>query len=126
LRRPEPVALKKGVGSSSKSVARPVREDQGVTRSHMAPGGPCASEGRRDPPRKDDPPKRPTEHEPSPHHLFDGSDHPDVDSLKRLSSKARSTPPVSPAMPPVFKHPVRRGPICACSTLRRRGSRAGL
>jgi hypothetical protein len=36
------------------------------------------------------------EHEPSPHHLYDGSDRPDSNSLKmRSSSKARLTLPVS-------------------------------
>jgi hypothetical protein len=48
-RRPEPAAHEKNMGSSSLSAARPVREDQPATRSHMAPGGSGASEVRRDP-----------------------------------------------------------------------------
>jgi hypothetical protein len=40
-------------------------------------------------------PKRLAEHEPSPHHLYDGSDCSDADFLKRHSSKARLTPPAS-------------------------------
>jgi hypothetical protein len=35
------------------------------------------------------------EHEPSPHHFFNGSDRPDADSLHRRSSRARSMTPMS-------------------------------
>jgi hypothetical protein len=65
-RRPKLVAREKGVGSSSRLTVCPIREDQWVTRSHMVPGGPGTSEVRRDPPRRDDPPRRPLEHEPPP------------------------------------------------------------
>jgi hypothetical protein len=91
LRRPEPAAHEKSMGSSSRSVARPIREDQWVTRSRTAPGGSSASEVRRDPPRRVDPPRRPEQQEPSPRHLFDGSDRTDTDSMQRRLSWARST-----------------------------------
>jgi hypothetical protein len=90
LRWPEPAAREKGVGSSSQSEARPIREDQRVTRSHKGPCGPGTSEGRRHPPRRDDPPRLLVEYEPLPRHLFDGSDYPDAGSLKRHSSRVRS------------------------------------
>jgi hypothetical protein len=90
-RRPEPAARKKNVGSSSRSAARPVREDQQAAHPRMAPGGSSASESRQDPPRQADLPRR-TEERATPHrHLFDGSDHPDSDSLQRRPSRARST-----------------------------------
>jgi hypothetical protein len=92
-RRPEPAAREKGAGSSLRSVALLVREDQRVTHSHMMLGSPGASEVRRDPPRQDDPPRMPVEHKPSPHHLFDGFDRPNTDSLQRRPSRARSTTP---------------------------------
>jgi hypothetical protein len=92
-RRPELATREKGAGSSSQSRARPIREDQRVIRSHTMPGVPCASERRRDPPHRDDPPKRPAEHKPSPCHLFDGSDHLEVDAHvnKDEESVARTT-----------------------------------
>jgi hypothetical protein len=60
-RRSEPVAREKGAGSSSQPGARPAREDQRDTRSQAAPSGSHASDGRRDLPCRDDPPKRPAE-----------------------------------------------------------------
>jgi hypothetical protein len=89
--QPEPATHEKSVGSSSRSVARPVREDQRATHSRMAPCGSGASEVRRDPPRRVDLPMRPEEHKPSPRHLFDGFDRLDTDSLQRHPSRARST-----------------------------------
>jgi hypothetical protein len=110
-----------------------------VTCSHMAPDGPGASEVRRDPPCRDDPPRRPVEHEPSPRHFFDGSDHPDSDSMQRHSSRARlmtstSTPSAPqgdrlrrrPAAPLIFDHLGRRSPGRTCFPPHWRGSRAGL
>jgi hypothetical protein len=136
--RPESATREKGAGSKSLSGACPTRQDQRVTHSHTALGGPHASEGRRDPPRRDDPPKQPTEHEPSPRHLYDNSDHSDADSLRWCSSKVRSTPPASapsapqgadlsvpPAAPPIFNHPGRQGPDVHVS-LSWRGSGADL
>jgi hypothetical protein len=51
--RPEPAACGKNTSSSSnsRSVARPVREDQQAARPRMAPSGLSASEAWRDPPR---------------------------------------------------------------------------
>jgi hypothetical protein len=98
--RPEPTTRGKDVGSSSRSEARLVREDQRVTRSRTAPRGSGTLEGQRDLPRRDDPPRWPVEHEPSPHHLFDSSDRQDADSLQRRSLRARSTMPAStPSVP---------------------------
>jgi hypothetical protein len=47
--RPESATREKGAGSKSLSGACPTRQDQRVTHSHTALGGPHASEGRRDP-----------------------------------------------------------------------------
>jgi hypothetical protein len=68
-----------------------------VTHSQAALGARRASEGQRDPPNQDDPPRRLVKHEPHPppHHLYDDSDRPDAESLQRRSSKVRSTPPAS-------------------------------
>jgi hypothetical protein len=90
-RRPEPAAREKNASSSSRSVARPVREDQQVARPRMGPGGSSASEARRDPPCRVDPPRRSEERATPPCHLFDGSDRPDLDYLQRRPSRARST-----------------------------------
>jgi hypothetical protein len=81
------------MGWSSQSGARAIQKDQWVTRSQTVPGGPGASDGRTDLPRRDDPPRRPMEHEPSPRHLFDDSDHLDADSQQRRTSRERSTTP---------------------------------
>jgi hypothetical protein len=58
----------------------------------VAPGLPGAPEARRDPPCRADPPRRTEERTTPTRHIFDGSDHPDADSLKRRQSRARSTP----------------------------------
>jgi hypothetical protein len=51
-------------------------------------------------PRRVDPPKRSEERESSPRNLFDRSDHPDANSLRRCPSRARSTGSAStPSMP---------------------------
>jgi hypothetical protein len=57
--------------------------------------------GRRDPPHRDDLPRRSTERDSSSRHSFNDVEHPDSDSLRRhSSSKARSTPPASaPSVP---------------------------
>jgi hypothetical protein len=71
-----------------------------VTRFHPAPGGPGASEVRRDPPRRDDLPRRPEEHEPSPCYIFDDFDRLDTDSVQRCLSQVRSTSSAStPSVP---------------------------
>jgi hypothetical protein len=45
-------------------------------------------------------PRRPEEHGPSPRHLFNDSDRPDRDSLKRCPSRARlTTPALTPNAP---------------------------
>jgi hypothetical protein len=77
-RRPEPAAREENVSSSSRSVARPAREDQQAARPHAVPGGSSALEARRDPPRRV---HWSEERVTPPHHPFDGSDRPDSDSL---------------------------------------------
>jgi hypothetical protein len=84
-RRPVPTAHEKNVGLSSRSGARPAREDQRATRSRTAPSSSGASEARRDLPRRSE------ERAPPSRHLFNGSDCPDTDSLQKRPSRARST-----------------------------------
>jgi hypothetical protein len=88
---PVPMAHEKNVGWSSRSAAHPVREDQRATHSRTAPGGSGAPEVRRELPRRVDLPRWSEEQVPPSHHLFDGSDRPDSDSLLRCLSWARST-----------------------------------
>jgi hypothetical protein len=84
-------------------------------------------------------PRRPEEHEPSPRHLFNDSDHPDRDSLKRRPSRARLTTPAltpnvpqgggfgcHPTAPPIFDHLGWQSPERTCFPPCRRGPRAGL
>jgi hypothetical protein len=52
--RPEPAVCEGGTGSSSRSGARPVREDQWATHSPTTPGGLGASEVQRDQTRRGD------------------------------------------------------------------------
>jgi hypothetical protein len=56
LRWPETSVREKNAGSSSRSADRPAQGDQQAARPRMAPGGSGASEARRDPPRRADPP----------------------------------------------------------------------
>jgi hypothetical protein len=62
-----------------------------MVRPRVAPGGPGAPEARRDPPSRADPPRWSEDRQAPSRHLFDGSDRPDVDSLQRRRSRARST-----------------------------------
>jgi hypothetical protein len=81
-RRPQIATREKNVGSSSQSAACPAREDQQVVRPHVEPGGPSAPEALlRDPPHQSDPPRWSEERATPSHHLFDGFDRPDTDSL---------------------------------------------
>jgi hypothetical protein len=52
LRRPQTVVRDKKVGSSSRQVARPAREDQRTVRPRMAPSRTGASESQRAAPAK--------------------------------------------------------------------------
>jgi hypothetical protein len=90
-RRIESATREKNVDSSSRSAARPVREDQQATSSRTMPGGPSASEARRDPPHQVDLPIRSEEQVTPSRLLYDGSHHPDSDSLQRRPSRARSS-----------------------------------
>jgi hypothetical protein len=56
----------------------------------MEPSDPRASEARRDPPCRADPPRQSEERATPCRHLFDGSDRPDSDPLQRRPSRARS------------------------------------
>jgi hypothetical protein len=94
--RSEPVAREKGASSGSHHEVRPTQEDQRVTRSQAAPGGPHASEERADPPHRDDPPRWSAGRDSFSRHSSDDAPRRDPDSSKRWSSpKARSIPPSS-------------------------------
>jgi hypothetical protein len=85
-----------------------------------------APPSRRAPPRQADPPRRSEERPATVRQLFDGSDHPNSDSLQRRRSRARSTDLASmpsvpqeadsgatPAAPAVIAYPGRRSPGCS-------------
>jgi hypothetical protein len=100
--QPQAARRDKTVGSSSRLVATPVREDQRMTRSHATTGGTGAPEARRPAPRQADPPRRSDERPPSARQIYDGSECPDSDSLQRRRSRGRSSDSVStPSAPPV-------------------------
>jgi hypothetical protein len=83
-RRTQMAARDKNVGSSSRQVARPSREDQRTVRPHVAPSWTGASESQRTAPRQANPPPPPrrSEERPAPvRQLYDGSDRPDSESL---------------------------------------------
>jgi soluble lytic murein transglycosylase-like protein len=79
--RPQIAAREKNEGLSSRSAARPAREDRQVTRPCVVPSRRSTPEAWSDPPRRAIPPRRLEEQTTSSRHLFDGSDHPDADSL---------------------------------------------
>jgi hypothetical protein len=88
---PQTATRDKNVGFSSRQAARPAREDQRTVRPRVAPSRTGASESQRAAPRQTNPPRR-SEECPAPvHQLFDGSDHPNSDSLQRHRSRAKST-----------------------------------
>jgi hypothetical protein len=73
-----------------------------MTRSRATPGGTGAPELRRPVPRQAGPPRRSEERSSSARQLYDGSEHPDSDSLQRRRSWGRSSDSVStPSAPPV-------------------------
>jgi hypothetical protein len=95
----------KTVGSSSRPAAPPARVDQWSACSRAAPSRTGASEPQRPVPRHADPPRRSEERPVSARQLYDGSDHPDSDSLQRRQSRRRSSdsasmPSASPAEEP--------------------------
>jgi hypothetical protein len=90
-RHPHAAARDKAVGSSSRQVARPVREDQRMVRPRAAPSGTGASESQRSTPRQADPPRRSEERLASARQLYNGSDRPDSDSLQRGRSRGKSS-----------------------------------
>jgi hypothetical protein len=80
LRRPQVAACEKHAGSSLRPAACPAREDSRAVRPRVVPSGMGTTEVQRAPPRPADRPR-----------LFDGSIRPDLDSLQRRRSRARST-----------------------------------
>jgi hypothetical protein len=89
--RPQKAARDKNVGSSSRQAARPAREDQRTVCPRVAPSKMGASESQRAAPSQADPPRQSEERPALVRQLFDGSDHPDSDSLQRHRSRAKST-----------------------------------
>jgi hypothetical protein len=89
-RRLQTAARDKNVWSSSRQAARPVQEDQRTVRPRVASSGPGATGSQSAAPRQAEPPRR-SEERPTPaRQLYDGSDHPDFDSLQRRRSRAKS------------------------------------
>jgi hypothetical protein len=90
-RQPQTAAHDKTVGSSSRQAAHLAREDQRTISPHVAPSGTGAFESQRSAPRQADPPRRPEERPASARQLYDGSDHPNSDSLQRCRSRGRGS-----------------------------------
>jgi hypothetical protein len=101
-RRRQATERDKTIGSSSRQVARSARKDLRLVRPRVVPSRTGASETQRSVPRLVDPPRR-SEERPTPARLlYDGSDHPDSDSLQRHRSRGMSSDSVStPSTPPV-------------------------
>jgi hypothetical protein len=90
-RQPQAAVGDKIVGSSSRQAARPAREDQRTVQLRVAPSGTGASESKRSAPLQADPPRRSEERPTSARKFYDGSDHPDSDSLQRRRSRGKSS-----------------------------------
>jgi hypothetical protein len=73
----------KSWGPSSRQVDRPAREAQQAVCHHVAPSGTGTSEPQRSASRQADPARRSQERLTSARQLYDGSNHPDSDSLQR-------------------------------------------
>jgi hypothetical protein len=104
--RPWEAGRDKVVGSSSRPAAPPVRVSLRSTRSRTAPKGTGTPEPPRYAPRQIDPPRRSEEHSVPVRQLYDGSDHPDSESLQRRRSRGRSsdstsTPSAVPVAEPI-------------------------
>jgi hypothetical protein len=92
----------KVVGSSSRSAAPPARVGLRLTRSRTAPNETGTPEPLRSAPRQINPPRRSEERSVPVRQLYDGSDHPDYDSLQRRRSRRRSSDSTStPSVVPV-------------------------
>jgi hypothetical protein len=92
----------KVVGSSSRSASPPTRVGLRSTRSRTAPGGTGTPEPQGSAPHQIDPPRRSEERSMSVRQLYDDSDRPHSDSLKRRRSRGRSSDSAStPSAAPV-------------------------
>jgi hypothetical protein len=81
LRRPREAGRDKVVGSSSHPAAPPARVGLRSTRSRTSPSGTGTPEPPISVPRQIDRPRRSEERSVPVRQLYDGSDHPDSDSL---------------------------------------------
>jgi hypothetical protein len=90
-RRPREAGHDKVVGSSSRPAAPPVRVGLRSTRSCTTPRGIGTPEPPRSVPHQIDPPRRSEERSVPVRQLYDGSDHPNSDSLQRRRSRGRSS-----------------------------------
>jgi hypothetical protein len=104
-RRSQAAGRDKTVGSSSRQTAPPARVDQRSFRSRATPSLTGASESQRPVPRPGDPPRRSEERPTSARQLYDGSDHPDSDSLQRRRSQGRSSDSASTPSAPLVAEP---------------------
>jgi hypothetical protein len=95
----------KTTGSVSRQVTRPTREDQRMVHPRAVPSGTSASEPQRSAPRQVDTPRRSEERPASTCQLYDGSDHPDSDSLQRRRSQGRSSDSASTSSAPPVAEP---------------------
>jgi hypothetical protein len=86
-----------------------------MVRPRAVPSGAGASELQRSAPRQVNPPRRSEERLASARQLYDGSDHPDSDSLQRHRSRGRSSDSAStPSAPPVAEPSAARGACSHC------------
>jgi hypothetical protein len=90
-RRPQATGHDKIEGLRSRQGAPPARVDQRPVRSRAVPSGTGAFEPQKPVPRQADPPRRSEEHPASACQLYNSSDCPDSDSLKRHRSQGRSS-----------------------------------
>jgi hypothetical protein len=104
-RQSQATARNKTVSSSSRQVARPAQVDQRTVRPRVALSRTGTSEPQRSMPLQADPPRRSEERPTSACQLYDGSDHPDSNSLQRRRSLARSSDSASMLSAPQVAEP---------------------
>jgi hypothetical protein len=103
-RRPQAATRDKNVGSSSRQAAHPAREDQRKVRVCAEPSRTGVTGSQSAAPCQAYPPRRSEERPTLACQLYDGSDHPDSDSLQRRRSRGKSADSVSaPSAPQVME-----------------------
>jgi hypothetical protein len=100
LRRPQSAARDKNVGSSSRQVAHPAREDQRTARARAEPSMTGITGSQSAAPHQADPPRQLEERPVPARQLYDGSDPPDSDSLPRCRTRGKSTDSTSTSSAP--------------------------